>query len=397
MNRPLEQQRLDVTLLPEAIDGVRARERKKRLQTLFGFASMTLACLVSLLLIELVCRFWLVYSDFPESNALKAFQRKYEIASLKNQSNLPNIVLLGDSQMDFAVYPELLQRMLEQGHAPHRVINLASPSVTPALSLALLKKVTESDSGPKTVIMNVNTRHFDAVTLADPSQTVESNLYHSYLGQCLIKKPKDPLEKFQCSLSKQFYLVRYRSKLKDILMKADKIILNPDKLHANSKIDIYPAREVSPLGWAPGYGVPINQKQFMESGNKNNKRSKRSAAYQWTGGPMQEIMTYCKQHEIPVVLVSLPLHPSYQLKLPVQAPLFAKRVAFFSLKNKAVFLNWENLYPDYPPYLDGDHLNVIGSIDLTQKLGRYILSNKLSSKNKLNGSVKPGFIEGAAL
>lgn len=351
---------------------------------------------IALTLLEMLCRLVAVYGNFPESYALKAFERKYEQAAALSRKQAPDVILLGDSQMDFDLYPELLSRhFFETTQARIRTVNLASPSATPTMSLALLRKVIASGAHPKLLVMNVNVRHFDREILNNPSKTIEGNLSKSYLGQCRLQKPSEFSAQIRCGLSRNLYMVRYRNQLKDLLMQTDKLFLSPDKLQATARPhEIYPAAEVSPNGWAPGYSMPVDETDFLAFSRSRSGRSTGAGKnYQWQETNMQAILDYCRSQNIKLVLIFLPLHKVQAPNMAIQPDLFSARVARFSQQNHVTYLDWHHLYSDYKPFLDGDHLNVVGAIDLTRKLSEFIgqqaesgLASKLSTINQQGGN-----------
>ena len=354
--------------------------------------------LIILFFMEMGCRYWFVFNpNHQASYAIQAYFSKLALAD-RLAAKEPTIILLGDSHMDFAGYAELLRARLAQipaeqtqqkpispikNHsgiqnliANYQVINLASPSVTPDLSIRILERARRSGAKIPLIILNINTRHFNRLALENPKATIEDNLNHTYEGQCLLNSPVGFADKTACFFQRHFYLLRYQNALKTQLSRFPDVLLKPDAIQAGVKPAIYPAREVSPMGWAPGYPVFNSHEKTPEAQPGAPRKMI------WDEAAMDRFLAYCRLARIQPVLVILPVHPRYRNQMPMPPDAFRERVAQYSASHHVVFWNFMDLFQPSPQvplseidlyFTDRDHVSAQGAIKTTEALADSLL------------------------
>jgi hypothetical protein len=374
-----------------------------------GVAQLLVSLLFFLFLAEMAARYLVVSNPNREaSHAIQAFFTKLTLAD-RLAVKEPTIVLLGDSHMDFAGVPELLQarlrhaslsandlsasgashsmmplsrsgkqRSLASDARHYQVVNLASPSVTLDLSLRVLERARRSGAVIQLVVLNINTRHFNRLALSDPDATIEGNLTHTYEGRCLFASPTSLSGKLGCFFQKYFYLLRYRTDLKAQLNRFDEVLLKPDSLLLGSKPDIYPAREVSPMGWAPGYPL-FNPKEV----SKRHAQPGSARAMLWDEAAMNRFLAYCRQSHIQPVLTVLPVHPRYRARMPMDPDIFRQRVAEYATRQGVPFWDFLDLFQSPAlaanaaeldlNFTDYDHVSAQGALKTTDRLAERVV------------------------
>lgn len=312
--------------------------------------------LIALFLAEIACRYLFLANSRHESYAIQAYMTKLSIA--RNLPEKPTILLLGDSHMDFAGYSELINKELADSGKQYQVANLASPSVTPDLSLTMLKAAKQSKADIKIAIININTRHFDKNALADPEATISGNLKKTYEGKCILNSPTGTWEQVNCQLQSKLYLMRHHNQLKNKLLQLSDTVFKPDSLQQQRKIDIYPANEVSPMGWAPGYPL-LTRETMPKKGYPNYKHI-------WTEEPLDRFLSYCKAQNIKPILVILPFHASNGIRIVVPSEIFIARVERYAQNHHVLFWNLMSSLDHENYFSNSDHVSAIGAIKVSQ-------------------------------
>lgn len=379
--------------LPERVQQENSVDRRFVLK---GFAKLIVCLLLFLCIAEISSRYLLAFNPNNQaSHALQAYFTKVNLAERLNPKE-PAIILLGDSHMDFAGISELLRARLKQAAHPagvltpsditesktaplakhYQVVNLASPSVTPDLSLSVLKHAQRSGAPIHLVILNINTRHFNKLALTNPDATIEGNLRHTYEGRCLLEQPASLSAKTTCFFQKQSYLLRYQHVLKTHLDHFTEILFKPDEIQAGNKPNIYPAREVSPMGWAPGYPI-FNP----EEPTRRHPQASVSHEMVWDEAAMNHFLAYCRQSNIQPVLVMLPVHPRYRHRMPMPPEAFQQRVAHYADRRGVPFWNFFDLFRPLSAdgfavdrhFTDYDHVSVQGALKTTDSLADNVI------------------------
>lgn len=283
------------------------------------------------------------------------FDIKYELA---RNTPSPDIVALGDSIIENGLYPELVQTMLNEAGYPLSVINVGLPANNVEVNIFLLKQTLRQGRRPKLVLFNVTPRMFGKRL----NNRVETHLMRSYLGQCEYKPKPGLLPAADCFLSEHLALLRHRGFIKQAFTPF------AEKKVKTTNTGEY---ETSLSGWNPHYNVWSRSEFYKLHVSPIDKP--KSKKPQWTLAHVQPLIDFCKQENLPLVLVWLPEHPERLKRYPIYAD-FDARVARLARENQVGFINMGRSETNIQHYYNTDHLNVIGGIAFSQQLAGLLLS-----------------------
>jgi hypothetical protein len=317
----------------------------------------------------------LVVNAKPTITYAVELDRKYQLSQIPFEKNKKKLIFLGDSLMDFAIYPELLSAKLRESKNNVSIKNLATPGNTFELSSFLLTKAIESGNRPDIVIYNIHPRLFN-------KNFAYKNTNHMFeqapINQCKIQK--HTLEnKLKCLLSRHFYLIMYQKYFKQEIMNLKTSLLSPkSRLTINSPG--YVLTEVSPSGWAPGYNVYTNQefkKKFLTK-DYFNKISPELLNYSWTEESFKNFLAICKKEHIILVMIWLPENPiseNYYHHFNLSSSFLNNQFSKLFKQENIQFINMHDSLQDASYYYDPDHLNVNGAIRASKKLAYIFINN----------------------
>lgn len=336
------------------------------------------------IIVFLMCEAWvrqLVSLGHMPQTSYIVLDTKLRIARQPYAADKNGILLLGDSLMNMAVYPELLSHRLNAAGFPSDIRNLANPGNNIRMNLFLLKQALKAGARPKLVILNLNPALF-----TQRSWESEELFKHSYIGQCDYGNPTGFTARVDCGLQKNFFLFRYRGYLKNMatgffttITKADKNAMKNlwgDKPHVYS--------DVSPAGWGPGYRIQsekdLTSHERRRTADKTRKettpgdvaaRQDDSAdgndAVRWDDSAFRELRTYCRERKIPLLLIWFPAFRNPSLT-EGKGDETADRFAGLADRRTTFFINLRNRRLSAENYYDNTHVNVLGAIRLTGEL-----------------------------
>ena len=349
-------------------------------------AVAVLAVLVVLLFAEILTRVVIGWSHPPQSHSAQFDQKRY-LARLPVKNNLKTVFFLGDSQMKYGVYPEAFLRVLHQSGMTYNAQNLATDSATPELNLFLLETAIEAGANPGLVVLNVSPVTFSQLHQQQPALNALEKFSESYVGRCVYQLSHNPASKLRCALEEHSMLFRHRGYFRQQLRPVLQPVLNPLQALQKYRLEAMAGvveTEFSPNGWAPGYGV-FTQKQFEEKFaspmpvSAEIKSLLENYHYEWSDASLKELAAFCKEKNIPLLLVWLPRHPAWFtaygfLNVDSQTEShIARRITALQ--------DWENVWvldlhtrdADSTHYYDPNHANVSGALHHTQMLAKEML------------------------
>jgi hypothetical protein len=344
----------------------------------------------TLLCVEGLSR-WIVSTSYPEQSSSKVFDRKYYLAKAPVEQKKSSILLLGDSYMNMGLYPELLQkRLLEKAGIETDIRNLASPNNTPEMSLFLLKTAIASGIKPKIVIYNVSPTLFNKTRITNPEETPEKALSNSYIGKCLYQSPSHFSGQVECTLDRYSYFFRYRSYFKEQLSQWERPLFGVEKKLRRGPLESpHVESEISPGGWGPGYSI-YTESQFQNNYKLTEEHVQQytkttGKTFVWTDKPFQKLQHYCQEQHIPLLLAWFPSHPlqktySQQLNRLEQHEQFETKMEALGHLPGIWFLNFHDSDADTDHYYNVSHLNILGAIELTNKVADVLLTPAFQSK-----------------
>lgn len=312
------------------------------------------------------------------------YDHKFQIAQRKTENNKENILLLGNSLMNFSIYSELLeQRLLENGLTTN-VINLGTPGSSPYTSWSLLKTAVAKNQKPKLVIFNITPDTFNQYSGQNKYTTVANSFNRSYIGACQFVKANSMTAKLDCFAQKNSFLYRHQGYFKELLLSLPAMIFQANKKIAGNPWgeDPHVYFETSPGGWSPAYPVYSNaafQKSFALNETNLEKADKvDSAKFIWDQTIIQPLTAYCKENRIPLILLWLPVHASMDdynhfYHFPAHTEL-SQKINTFAQENQLYFIDLYASDLSSSHYYDRGHQNVLGAITATENLAHHLLN-----------------------
>lgn len=349
-----------------------------------SFLKFLLTFTLVFLLCEGAARQFIALSHLPQGSSI-LLDSKFHLARQPYDTDKPTMLLLGDSYMNMAIYPELLAHRLGQSGLRPEIRNLANPGNNARMSLFFLKQAMAKGAHPKLVLLNLNPALFN------PDQVWESETLfrRSYLGQCFYQPPTDWMGQLDCTLQKVSFLFRYRGVLKEQTSRFFTTISKADKLlRANpwgNKPHVY--ADISPGGWAPGYriGAPppapkaastpqpgLKPGERAEAGSDIESALPSPSPSRWDSEALRELQTYCQARNIPLVLVWFPDTQSEQGQ--PDSDHLAEKFAALAHEPHTRLINLRATRLGAESYYDDGHVNVLGALRLTEKLAGILKS-----------------------
>jgi hypothetical protein len=316
----------------------------------------------------------LVIQAKPLLGKTSTFDRKFQIAN-KKQTPAPDVLLLGDSLMYFGIYPELLDVLItSKRKKAFRSLNLATPSASVKMNLFLMQRLIQQSGRPKLVIYNFSPRVFNG---SKPVDSYDQAFQSSYYQRCFGLKNLNWIDNTHCFFERNFALARYRNFLSGELEKIPRTWFRFDQRMAFSE-GHNPELEISEQGWAPAYSVHTRQSLRLAFGDNDKVEdvfAKELGNYQWQTDQIQPLLTYCRQQNIPLLMVWLPeqkLMDRYYRQIGLSQSALAQKLALLSDEKHVYFLDLSDEPIHQSGFADLDHLNPLGAVKATEKLAQIL-------------------------
>lgn len=342
--------------------------------------STVIVLFLGMLSLELSARFY-AYLYRPYQSYQDGFDAKY-IISANIRSNLPLIILSGDSMMNKGVSPELLEQRLKDKDVLVRVINLAVTGSTPAITLRLLQTMKNNNITPALVLYDYDVVYTNAnsdyIKLVTDGYKNVALLDHSYLGRCVLGAGTILRDKLICRIEKYSFFIRYRKQLKYQTVNFFTLLFNVPKFNAESSVSLSNTyeRQTTHLGWMPSHQIWSKEDQDSQQQSRIDflyRRGPRNPNYQYSWKGFQQVIDFTQQNNITLVLTWLPQYkPEYEksfYKVPYTYQWFRHQFKSIETQYKNVFaLDLNDLADDFVNFEDYRHLNIYGAIKATDKL-----------------------------
>lgn len=337
---------------------------------------VTLASIfIVLLMFELAARFLVALGD-PVQFCDSEFDSKWQIASHVQNPKMPQIFVLGTSYSERAIYSELITERLRQQSIDVNITNLASSGSYSMDWLFQLKTALKHSSSCKAVVIEVSQMGF--LRPACTNQTYRKELLDSYLS-FLLTEPKNLTELLISCLNTHSYAFRYRSYLKSLTSEIPINILSRDAGRKNW-VNTATHSEFSKSGWGPGYNfVTPEALEFSKSERTKTidiflQQFDRKQMSYWSIKPAVE---FCAKEHIPVIFLWLPVHPEfdrwYEKTTKISAEQF-KNVLLREAKACNAKLIDVHSISDQSSFHDGDHLNALGAVKVSESVAEALSS-----------------------
>lgn len=326
--------------------------------------------LITFVISEGLVRLLIVYAQ-PELSHAKEFDYKFQLAQRYAKENQPGILILGDSLIDFALYPELFAARLSNAGLNLGITNLAVPGNSYEHDLLLLKTAIAQGHKPVLVIVNAHLRLFNQSYYKTQVQN-RKNFERSYLNRCLVGSKRSWNSTLRCELEKNIFLIRYRDFLKMELDTMPGTLLNPKK-RMSVVPNLFPKAEFSPDGWTPGY--EIYSKQAFSAKFSSQAHFKQLATdlkeFHWTDLHFSRLADFCRKEKLPLMVVWLPEHPvnaqvyrAYGLSLKALTTSLDNTLK----KEQVIWVNLRDNFKSSEIYMDPEHVNPEGAILVTRQV-----------------------------
>jgi len=344
-------------------------QRQRQFWRFFGL--FLLSFVLVLLVAEIGTRF-VVAKARPSISAYKLLDHKFYLASRPaSKVDTKTILLVGDSYMNMAVYPELLSNVLhQQGIDSRDIRNLGVPGNSPTLSLFLLKQAMKHTT-PDLVVFSVS----DAIFNGKQKWQAEERMHSHYFARCFYPENLDPLRQIECGIKKGSLFFRFQGFLKEQAVDLMNTVLQADKaLKENpwgNKAHVY--LETSPQGWSPGYR--INRVVNKATDDDEDNLPDKADDFRFNATALTPLINYCKAHHLPLVLVWFPYQPGHMVDGKLTLPPTDRWVKTAEVQrlvnnNSRWFLDLRQTTHDPTHFYDSSHLNILGAIATTQALGQ---------------------------
>lgn len=326
----------------------------------------------TLLLLEALTRMGMFLVK-PELSHSAQFDQKQWIAEhpTEQEKEDKTLILLGNSQIKYALYPEAIALGLNQN-----ILNLGSDAATTDMNLYLLKKAMASGYDVSGVVLNINPLSFSKTHREHPELTAQKTFNKSFTGKCIVKQPEHFVDLFDCRLQQFSILYRYRSWLNRKRDDMGRATLKPELIYQGRRYNVT-ATEFSPNGWAVGYRVYQPEKfESMFSHplelDPELKPVLENFNYEWDTTSIDEMVAFCKEKEIPLTLVWLPRNPlwfkahAFFNITPDDEKNILNQVISYSNDKQINFIDMHNMPLPHTDYYDSNHQNVIGALKVTE-------------------------------
>lgn len=351
----------------------KAEKRAIIIAILKRVAVSVVALAALLLVLEGIARF-IVVAAHPPQYSTREFDIKHAIALRKPWNSAGTVYFLGSSYTSRAIYADLIERRLSERGKFVNVRNLASMGSFPMDNLHLLKIAVENGNKPSAVVCE-----FVPVALNASkrfSHDYSDAFKNSYAGRIVAHKGGSSVRKeLLFALEKQSYLVRYRAFIRELLTQLPQILFDSEN-GLRPQFD-HKVRELSSVaGWVPDHTpAPFRDPHvsaqgrigYLKSMTYFDEQKKQNLDYKI----IDSIGSYCREQKIPLVIMWLPTSPEFrQLSAETlnvsDAELVAKLKSYDDGKN--IFVWDMNKVSDRDVFVDADHLNVRGAIQISEKL-----------------------------
>jgi hypothetical protein len=368
---------------PSTIPFTTDSDQLKRKAILNLGGQLILLVVLTLFFCELAARF-VVFIGKPAESQNPQHDIKYLVAKTVTNSD-ENVVLLGDSLIKQGLYPELITNKLRVINPHVRVVNLATSggSQTDAVSyLEFLR--TRQHVKPKLVV-------FDYEVSMTGFKTGERDFdFHqadSYLFKAKLDRPKTLLDKIKLLPSEYSYLYRQRGNIQHFLLDFLMAIPKPKAFQDKAFFNLHDASDIdsSESGMSPHHRVSSN-KDAAEQERRigaSYEHSPRSGHFVYNRDAYSVIYKYCRDNNIPLLLVWLPhqsaIYRSFWYQAPYTEAWFEKEFAGYAKEPMLFALSLNHTLEDCKYYSDYHHLNTWGCIKASEKFAEALSQPTLRS------------------
>jgi hypothetical protein len=343
------------------------------------FTSSLLFVAVCLLLLELVCRFY-VFVAKPANSNNPQYDSKLRVAGTLKPTE-DNVIFCGDSLCKEGVYPELITAKLRKFDGKARATNLAITGGTQKDAVHYLDYLASRGVQPRLVVFDYEVSN---TCLPTEANNIEWGQSHSYLFRAQLDRPRNFKEWMQVFPSDYSYLMRQRSNIKRSFDEFFQALKQPGMFESKSFFELRdaPEHDVSRSGMAPNNKLDGTLDREEESHKIGffKPYCPQSPNFKFNPNAYSIIINYCRERKIPLLLIWLPhqtsMYESYYYKAPYDAKW--QRQQFEALSKTAhISTEFLNILPEDPIYFhDYRHLNTYGCIKSSELLADVLTKPK---------------------
>lgn len=346
------------------------------------------AVLVSLAFCEALARVVICITK-PAIYGNQEMDAKMRLALTPLPKDKPCIYFLGTSHTSRGVYTDLIASRLKDKGYDIECRNLACGGSFPSDELFILQHALEKSPYRFSMIYECNQGGF----AAQPSYAFGVGA----LGKSLYYKNTQSnwpiLKKFDLWMKKHLYLVRYRAILKQRLTAIPKMIFSPNPIVWERKKVYSVQDDISPQGWAPVYPVydaklldksiavrKVQVEYFNPTAGLNSTRDRYYL--------LEKVFDFAKYRQVPMTMLWLPLHPrmrdAFTAEMKMTDEQLTKKFQRAAALDKVNLIDL-HITDKAQDFADGDHLNAIGSVDISNKIADQLLADSKTYLDPLLG------------
>ena len=328
---------------------------------------------------ELISRGLRAYSMLA-SGYSRLYEAKYELMMHTPDRGKPTLIIIGDSFMYYAFYPELMKAALRHQGMDVDIINLATQGVSMAEQGALMRIAATRFKHPiffvGVSLANTNIGCRKKIYLPIGDTMVDLNhRTPNFLTQCIVapQSSRSWGQNTYCTLGHISHFVRFLLVLIDLVLQPYLINYAPD-LRRRDRFSMQQHLKMSPLGGGiqayrpdslkaliyhmvePNYIIPYGEYQYFHT--------QFDLAY-------PSIPAFPQQSSRPIYFIFLPFQKATLAAFSTQAPIesaeaISQKAAAYAKQRRWVYWDCHDQVPDVTLYKDNGHFNLAGTVVFTQ-------------------------------
>ncbi|HIA51218.1 MAG TPA: hypothetical protein EYN91_03895 [Candidatus Melainabacteria bacterium] len=346
------------------------------------------AVLVALAFCEALARVVICITK-PAIYGNQEMDAKMRLALTPLPKDKPCIYFLGTSHTSRGVYTDLIESRLKDKGYDVEVRNLACGGSFPSDELFILQHALEKSPYRFSIVYECNQGGF----AAQPNYAFGVGA----LGKSLYYKNTQSnwpiFKKFDLWMKQHLYLVRFRTILKQRLTAIPKMVFSPNPIVWERKKVFSVQDDISPQGWAPVYpvydakmlekSIAIRKVQVEYFNPDDGLNSSRERYYL-----LDRVFDFARYRQVPMTMLWLPLHPkmrdAFTAQMHVTDEQLTKKFQRAAALEKVDLIDL-HITQNAQYFADGDHLNAIGSVEISNKIADQLLANSATHLDPLIG------------
>lgn len=380
----------------DALESERASFRRERVRRAMAVMFATVVSLLaSIGIAECAARIIVHFGRPPQFGDLEV-DAKREVALGCSARPQPKLFFIGSSYTSRGVFADLISDKFRQRGLNLEACNLGvSGGIWTQDELYLVDEAMRAGAKAAAIVAEVQPAGF--VLRPEIAQRFSDRLRNSYMAKAInVGVTTDPFAQIEAALHRYFYLIRYRSYLREKFFALRSLIFGvEDRNHSYSGPSVH--SEISNRGWAPAYenATPERLKKSLDTRERYEIPQLLPADALSIEHPtypgVQVEATYCRKNHTPLILLWLPIHPEYQKRLERYMQLSDDQICIamnnLAQHEHAILIDLHRLNsPEF--FADADHVNAAGAVHVTERLSAVLTSQPLSGLLESRSSLR---------